>query len=412
LAIMRGFVKPLAAILALAALLLPAAGPAQPPSAGAATADAVAHGNRQFALRLFREVARTEDGNIFISPPSVVFALGPLVMGAQGETRAAIGRALSYPTTGESLHPAIAALQRGLERSGDRATISIANALWLGRAFAPRPAFIHAAQAHYESAVENVDFGSDPEGAATRINHWADTETHGRIREIVDARSFTLETRLVVTNAVYFLADWMNPFGAGTEPGPFTQIDGRRTDVPLMRQLGWFRHYRGRGFAALDLPYRDERLTMTVLLPDAADGLPALERSLTPALLDRALTALDRGQPAEVDLALPRLNLSKNVALTEPLSRMGMALAFSPNADFRALSDEPVRISSVRQFTFLRVDEEGTEAAAVTVADVVISGIHYPHRPIVFHADHPFLLMIRDRESGMILFFGRIVQPE
>jgi len=112
-------------------------------------------------------------------------------------------------------------------------------------------------------------------------------------------------------------------------------------------------------------------------------------------------------------VALPRLNLSRSVVLTQALGRMGMAVAFSPRADFRGLSDEPVRISSVSQFTFLRVDEQGTEAAAVTVAEaVVISGIRYPHRPIVFHADHPFLLMIRDRQSGAILFFGRIVQPE
>jgi serpin B len=179
-----------------------------------------------------------------------------------------------------------------------------------------------------------------------------------------------------------------------------------------MRQRGQYRHYRGSGFTALDLPYRDERLMMTVLLPDAANGLPALERRLTPAALDRALQALDRAQPADIDLALPRLNLRKIYSLNGPLGRMGMGLAFTPSADFSGVSDGPLQISRVRQFTFLRVDEKGTEAAAVTVSDVIVTGMRRRPTPIDFHADHPFLFMLRDRESGAILFFGRIVSPE
>jgi serpin B len=407
--------KPIAALIALAAAFAPAPGAAAPPApaGAAATPEAVARGNRRFTLGLFREIARREPGNIFVSPASIAFALGPLTAGAAGETRAGIGRALSFPTTGDGLHPALAALQRGLERDDFRAQISIANALWLNRDFTPRPAFMETARAHYDSAVETLDFGGDAEGAAARINHWADTETHHRIPRVVEAMMFSRFTRLVVTNAVYFLADWAQPFSPGTEPGPFTLADGQRIDVPLMLQTGQFRHYRGSGFAALDLPYRDDRLVMTVLLPDAADGIEALEGDLTPGVLDRALRALDRAQPALVDVALPRLNLNKNYSLSEPLIRMGMGLAFSPDADFSGLSEVPLQISAVRQLTFLRVDEKGTEAAAVTVAEaIIVTGTRNAPRPIVFHADHPFLFMLRDRESGAILFFGRIVRPE
>jgi serine protease inhibitor len=405
-----------AALFALSALVAPAMGAAAPPAqagTAATTPAEVAAGNRRFALGLFREIARTETGNIFVSPASIAFALGPLTAGATGETRAGIGRALSFPVTGDGLHPALAALQRGLEREGGDATISIANALWLNRGFTPRPAFIETAHAHYDSAVETLDFGGDAEGAAARINHWAETETHGRIPHVVEPSNFSAATRLVVTNAVYFLADWGRTFDPGTEPGPFTQADGRRIDVPLMRQRWQFRHYRGIGFAALDLPYRDERLVMTVLLPDTADGLPELESRLTPAVLDRTLQALDRAQPADVDVALPRLNLRKDYLLNGPLSRLGMGLAFTSRADFSGLSEEPLQISTVKQFTFLRVDERGTEAAAVTVAEaIVITGARHTRPPIHFHVDHPFLFMLRDRESGAILFFGRITRPE
>jgi len=405
-----------AALLALAALLAPAAGRAavmpQPAAAAATTPAAVAESNRRFTLGLYRELARNEHGNIFFSPVSIALAFGPLTAGAQGETRAGIGRALSFPETGDGLQPALAALQSALEREGDDATISIANALWLNRGFTPRPAFLEAAHTHYNAAVETLDMSGDAEGAAARINHWADIETHGRIAHVLDASAFDSATRLVVTNAVYFLADWARPFPAETEAGRFTLADGRRIQVPLMRQTFAFRHYRGNGFAALDIPYRDEDLVLTVLLPDVGRGLPELERALTPAVLDRMLASLDAAAPTRVDLALPRVNLHEHYVLNEPLARLGMGVAFSARADFGSLSAEPVRISKVSHLTFLKIDEKGTEAAAVTVvAAIVITGTRYPRPPIVFHADHPFLFMLRDRESGAILFFGRIVDP-
>jgi serpin B len=404
--------KPAAALVALALALAPSFGAATPPEAPPATA-AIAQGNRRFALALYREIAREEHGNIFFSPASIAFALGPLSAGARGETRAGIARALSFPTSSEELHPALAALQRGLERDGQAATISIANAIWLERSFVPRPAFLDIARSHYRAAVETLDFGGNPDGAAARINHWADVETHGRIPHVVDRDMFGPATRMVVTNAVYFLADWADRFPAQSSPAPFTAANGQRADVPMMRQTLGYRHYDGPGFAALDLPYRDQRLAMTVLLPDDARGLPDLERALTPALLERALRALDRAAPVDVDVALPRLNLRRSYSLNNPLGRLGMGLAFTPRADFGGLSETPAQISGVSQYTFLRVDERGTEAAAVTVVDaIVITGTRRRNRPIVFHADHPFLFMLRDRESGAILFFGRIVRPE
>lgn len=383
-----------------------------PPLAAPHAPTALVQGNRRFTLDLYREVAREERGNIFLSPVSVALALGPLTAGARGETRAAIGRALSYPQSGEALHPALGSLQRGLERAGPDATISIANALWLDRSFTPLPPFLETARSHYDAAVETLDFGGDPERSAARINGWANQETRGRIPHVIAPTSLGPATKLIVTNAVYFLADWANPFPPYSHPAPFTLSNRSRVAVQTMAQTARFRHLDGDGFAALDLPYRDERLVMTVLLPDSADGLPALERSLTPARLDRTLAALDRAEPVFVDVTLPRFTSSASYSLNGPLGRLGMRLAFTPRADFGGISAAPLAISGVSQFTFLRVDEEGTEAAAVTVDAVVITGSRLRRRPAVFHADHPFVLMLRDRESGAILFFGRIVRPQ
>jgi len=151
------------------------------------------------------------------------------------------------------------------------------------RQLTPAPAFLEQARTHYDAAVEPVDFVGDWEGTAKRINQWASEKTRGRIASIVDPRQPQPLLRLMVTNAVYFLADWERPFDPGTVPAPFALADGSSEPTPIMTQRGMFRHHRGAGFAALDMPYRDPLLSMTVLLPDRRDGLQALEERLTPS---------------------------------------------------------------------------------------------------------------------------------
>lgn len=405
--------KSLLPIIALAAAILPAPAFAQPrEGAVAITTSAIAAGNRRFALGLYRELAREEPGNLFFSPASIALAIAPLASGAGGETQRGIERALSLPGTGPQLPPAFGALQRSLERSGNGATISIANALWMNRGTELRPVFLETARTHYDATVATLDFSGDPAGAAARINHWADTETRGRIPVVVEPRNFNQNTRLVISNAVYFLADWLHSFPPQSEPAPFTLADGQRINVPTMAQVETLRHHDAGDFAALDLPYRDEQLVMTILLPDAADGLAALERSLTPARLTRVFGALDRASPAPVSVTLPRLQLRTIYRLTDPLSRMGLAPALASTADFGGVSAVSLAISDIAHFTFLRVDERGTEAAAVTIDSIIVTGTRHRQPPIPFHANRPFLFMLRDRESGTILFLGRILRPE
>lgn len=405
----------LAPLLAFAAAAAAPAAPALPEARAAPiTPAAVAEGNRRFALDLYRRLAREERGNIFFSPVSLATAFGPLAAGARGDTLRAIADTLGYPASGPALHPGLGGLGRSLEREGDGITLAIANALWLDRRVAPRPAFLATARGDYGAGVETLDF-RQAAAAAARINAWSGEETRGRIPQLVTAADLPPDTGLVVTNTVYFLADWAAPFAPqATRPLPFTLGDGGRVVTPMMGQTGGFRHYRGRGFSALDLPYRDPRLTMTLLLPDAADGLPALERALSPALLTRTFAALDRAEGARVELLLPKLELRTDYRLRDTLRAMGLEPAFALNADFSGISETPLTISQVIHKTFLRVDEKGTEAAAATaIVEIIVSGMRRDLAPpIRFHADRPFLILLRDRESGAILFFGRIVRPE
>jgi serpin B len=401
--------KKIAALLALLAALAPLPAAALPPPFAR---DPLANYNRDFTAALFRQVARESEGNVFLSPLSVTLALTPLVAGARGETRDEINDSLDLPRDWPQLHSVAGALQRALVRDGPNATIDIANALWPSRAFDLHAPFLENVRTHYGATVESLDFAGAPEQAAERINLWASTETRGRIPQVIAARDLDERTRLIVTNAVYFRADWLDPFPPSTRPDRFRLAGGGEIQVPMMAQSGRFRHWAGGGMAMLDLPYADERLVMTVLLPDEGADFAAFERSLGSAQLGRLLRTLDAAEPAYVSVKLPRLELRAEYALTQPLQRLGMHRAFAPGADFGGLADGPLWISGVRQLTYLRVDELGTEAAAVTLTEIVTTGARSRRPPIPFHADRPFLLILRDRESGAILFIGRILRPD
>lgn len=410
--------KRLSALAALLAAACAAPAPdAQPGPAAAAveqpaTASNVASGNAAFGVALYQRLA-TEPGNLFVSPLSIAGAFGPVAAGAEGETRAAIARAMRFPSSGPALHPALGGLLRDLERTGEGTTLSIANALWVQQGFALEPAFAQTVRERYDARLENLDFARAAAAAAARINAWASEETRGRIPELIAASSLDADTALVVTNAVYFLGDWAEPFNASnTAEQPFHLPGGSTRPVPLMYRKGQFRYFETDGFQAIDLPYKDERLAMSVFLPRARDGLPAFEQDLGDESLREWLRRLDAEQPREVRLHLPKLEIAEDYQLAPMLTAMGMGIAFTPHrADFRGIADADLFISQVIHKSFLRIDEKGTEAAAATGIEIeVTSAPRVP--PVVFRADRPFFLVIRDKESGALLFMGRIVSPE
>lgn len=381
----------------------PGAAPLEAPQPVAASS--LVEGNRAFGLALYRRLA-AEPGNQFLSPISIAGAFGPVTAGAEGETRAEIARALGFPGGGGAgLHPALGGLLRGLEREQPGATLSIANALWVQRGFALKPAFVATARGDYDATVEELDFAA-ADAAARRINGWSNAETRGRIPTLVTPQLLGGTTRLVVTNAVYLLADWRDPFiPAMTRPQPFRLGGGGVRQVPMMHRSGHYRWMSGDGFTAVDLPYRDERLSMTVFLPTTADGLAAFEARLGEPLLRQWLETLDGRQPQPLDLAFPRLEIERDYDLVPALRALGIGRAFGDGADFGGISDSGLRISDVIHKSFVKIDEKGTEAAAATA--VIMQESSRPE----FRADRPFFFLIRDKESGAILFLGRIVDP-
>jgi len=379
-----------------------------------------------FALELHRAlVALDPAANAFASPLSVWTALAMLSEGARGRTAEELRAALWGGT--EPLPAGVRAQRERLAALDGPVTLAWADALWGERSFefsAPTLARLREA---YGVEVTPLDFAGEPEAARARINAWVEERTNERIHDLLPSGSIDELTRLVLTDAVYFLGRWEEAFAVedGAEL-PFARADGSSVTVPFLRAPkgravrtavvegteeaaeGGVRHGR---VTLLELPYQGGALTFVVVLPEAADGLAALERSLDGA---RLAGWLERLQPAEVALSLPRLELQPGYELSGPFERLGLATLMDPRAaDLTGLAAREadgasLYVSGAFHKAFLKVDEQGTEAAAATGV-VVATRAALP--PPEVRVDRPFLFLIRDRESGSLLFLGRIADP-
>jgi serpin B len=261
---------------------------------------------------------------------------------------------------------------------------------------------------NYGAGLKEVDFAADAEGARKTINAWVEKETKEKIKELLRPGVVGSDTRLVLTNAIYFKGDWARQFKKdATREEEFRLGGGKGVRAPLMRQRRTFGYLDGGTFQALEMPYAGKDLSMVVLLPKKLDGLPDLEKSLTP---DDLVGWLKRLREQEVDVALPRFKLTAEFELKPVLSSLGMPLAFTAGkADFSGVDgSRKLFLSAVVHKAFVDVNEQGTEAAAATGVVARATAVHVTP---VFRADHPFVFLIRDRRSDSVLFLGRLANP-
>jgi len=367
-------------------------------------------GNNQVCFDLYARLG-TRDGNVFFSPFSVSSALAMTYAGARGETARQMASALRFPVSGEPLHQAFAVMLRSLNRSGStpRNELRIANALWPQAGLPLARDFERIARDLHGAGLTAVDF-ERPEQARATINAWVEQQTQDRIKDLMPEGALTPDTRLVLTNAIYFKGKWRRAFlEAETRPDKFIAPRGRVVPgVPFMSQHGTFRYLEGEGFQALALPYDGDELSMVVLLPQQVDRLSELERRLTaPRVTEWLATMPER----EVYVALPRFKVTAAFKLKPVLSQLGMPLAFERGrADFSGIaSGKPLYLSEVMHKAYVEVNEKGTEAAAATGAVVQVMSMR--PAPPVFRADHPFIFVIRDNATASLLFAGRVVDP-
>jgi serpin B len=396
------------ALLVAACTQLPWAGPsvaaAAPEEAEVAT---VVQGNTEFALDLYARL-RKADGNLFLSPYSISTALAMTYAGARGETAAQMADVLYFSLNQEELHPAFTALETSIETVGESTgcTLNVANALWGQAGYGFLPEFLALTQEHYGAGFHEVDFARATEQARQTINAWVADHTGRKIKELLRQGDVSPATVLALTNAIYFKGDWASRFDSGaTADAPFRISEAEETLVPMMRQTRKFGLYEGDGLDVLELPYVGDRLSMVILLPKEVDGLAAVEEALNWENLEKWLGQL-REQPVRV--SLPRFKLDTRFELSKTLEAMGMVDAFSSaKADFSGMTGRrDLFISLVVHQAEVDVNEEGAEAAAATAVLMRKGPL-----PAAFTADHPFCFLIRDKETGSILFLGRVMKP-
>ena len=359
-----------------------------------------------FGFALQRRLG-SRDENLVVSPYSVTHAFALAYAGARGRTREELAAALRFPEEGDELHPALNALDRAVEsREGENLTIDTANSAWGQRRFPWKPEFLEILARHHGAGMRTVDFEQDREGAAAALDEWVREQTRGKIEDLFSADDFDELTRLVLANAAYLKAKWHAPFSRrATSDKPFHAPAGR-VEVPTMTGRRKLPFAEGDGWEAAELPYEGEQLAMLVVLPEAG-GLEDVERRLGDGLLGEIAGAL---APADLEVALPKVRIESTHELAPPLRELGVVEAFDEEqADFSGMSGEQLYLAKARQKAFVRVDEEGTEAAAATGVVVTTTSLRPPARPFV--VDRPFLFVIRDGPTGAVLFSGRVTDP-
>jgi serine protease inhibitor len=379
-------------------------------SAMASTADQakLAAADTGFAFGLLNALAKEQPGqNVFISPYSISTVLQMVANGAAGTTRQEMARVLgTSDLEAKALNRAYKDLNKSVRSAEADVALNIANAIWYSVGIEVRPAFASLNKDYYGATLEALDF-TDPRTGGI-VNAWASKHTQGRIKQIVAGR-LPGDTRMLLANAIYFKGNWERQFDAKlTEPLPFHLADGGQKRVPMMRQGGTFEYQEGDGCQAVRLPYKGQRLAMYVLLPETNSSVGKLLATLNGEAWQAKFGR--RMQSREGSLVLPRFKLEYGTELTPTLQAMGMKLPFSRAADFSAMSPTPLFLSAVKHKSFVEVNEEGTEAAAVTVGVMSLTAA-MPTRPFQMVVDRPFLFVIADNVTRAILFVGVVYEP-
>ena len=370
-------------------------------------------GNRAFTMDLYRTT--TEPGtNYMVSGWSIQQAFALTWAGAVGETAQQMADTLYFTDDQATTHSAMNAFDLALSSRELPATdeeeaveLRVANAFWGQTGYPWAAPFLDTIALNYGAGVESVDFEADAEAGRQLINAWVEDRTRDRIKDLLPEGSISADTAAVLTNAVYFRAPWLHEFNEdATADGTFTLADGSTISTALMTQLESHAFASGEGWSAAELAFRGEELAMTFILPTPGT-FDTFDAAFDAAVLDEVLAAL---QPAQVRITLPKFEFETEFTLSDALKELGMVIPFDGGADFSGmLPGGGLFIDEAFHKTFIAVEEGGAEAAAATA--VVVGETSVPVEDAVFAATSPFYFAIRDRDTGLILFFGRVMNP-
>ena len=361
--------------------------------------------DNRFALKMFKAVSKEskDPTNTFFSPLSLNLALGMLYNGASGETRTEMAEVLVLADfTPAEINEYYQKMSQALLEIDELTDISIANSIWYREGFPVKPSFIDINQTYFDAMVQSLDFNKPD--ATNIINSWCADKTRDKIKDII-ANPIPPDIMMYLMNALYFNSNWVSKFNkANTKQADFTKADNSKIKVNLMEQTTFFPYYADPYVQCVEMPYGNNAFSMVVMLGVDNMSIDQLIDYLDDATWQKIVSSL---YWRNVQIKLPRFKIECEIELNEPVKNAGMKRIFG--GGFANISDVPVAVSYIKQKTFVDVNEEGTEAAAVTAIAVATS---VPPPPVQFFANRPFLYLIKEKSTGVILFIGRMDEPQ
>ncbi len=362
-----------------------------------------------FTFAFYSEIAKNnEKSNIFFSPLSISTAFSMAYEGARENTASEIQQVFGFIPDDQKRQKAISDLLSRLNPENDWYNLNIANALWIKDGYEIKQDYLDIAKTYYSSTVENVNFVTN--NGIDRINSWVKDKTNDKIEKILEPGSTDEMTFMVITNAVYFKGKWSSQFDPqNTIEKPFWTDKNNSVMIPMMREPADVYNYAETdNLQALEINYLGGYISMVVLLPKERDGLESLEQLMNKNKFESIKDSMTR-QPLTVQI--PKFEFETEYNLISPLQNLGLHDAFDEDmANFQGMTDEQVYLGQAVHKAFVNVNEEGTEAAAITA--LVFEVTSGPPDPIYeFTADHPFMFVIQEKDTGEILFIGRLVSP-
>jgi len=372
--------------------------------------NAVVNANNQFAFDLYsRFKGESKAQNIFFSPYSIMVALTMTYEGAREKTAEEMQSVLHIPDDANVRRPNFAKIINEMNKKDKKYKLSTANALWPQKDYKFLEEYTNTIERYYGGKVTNLDFIGESEKSRKTINTWIEDHTNNKIKDLIPQGALNACTELVLTNAIYFKGTWVKQFDKKeTQDEDFRTSSGQTVKVPMMRSTGddaKFNYAETDKIQILEMDYEGEDLSMLILLPKG-DKLGDLEETITPEKLSGWRKMLNEQR---VDIYIPQFKFETKYFMVETLTEMGMPTAFNSGANFSGMDGTTsLFIQNVIHQAFVEVNEEGTEAAAATA---VIVGIESVQIIPVFRADHPFIFTIQQKDTGNLLFLGRVSEP-
>lgn len=366
--------------------------------------------NEHIGFSLLQSVEPDDEGNIFISPTSALIAMLMVYNGSDHETRSEIEKALKIDGLSESeVNEAARALMDTLHQKEEKIEVQIANSLWLNENYSFIDDFEKKMNNYFAAKIDEIDIYND--ASADKINDWVNDATNGLIEEIVEA-PLPEDLLAYIINALYFNGTWQKEFNKSMTFDDIFYTENAEKEMPFMSQNAEFSYFETEQLQAIKLPYGEGEMNMQVFLPKEGISIDEIVNDLSEKTWEDWQTSF---VSQEGTINLPKFKLEYEAKLNEPLQLLGIEQAFTGDADFSKMVPPEVNvyISEVKQKTFIEVDEEGTEAAAVTSVEVrLTSAIEDENAPFMMHVNRPFLFAIYDETSETILFLGLIKSPE